>query len=189
MNEPGWVPTVTAYLERWSEGDRAAFDVLLPLVEAELRRLARRSLRQERANHTLQPTALVNEAWLRLEGERSMRWRDRGHFFAVAAQVMRFILVDHARRHGARKRGRDLYRVSLSEALQLPDAGVARLVEVDQALLRLERLDPRKARVATLRLFAGASVEETAQALGVSGVTVMRDWRLARAWLQRELER
>lgn len=187
MPEPSRDLAVTTYLARWSEGDRAAFDALLPLVEAELRRVARRSLRGERAHHTLQPTALVNEAWLRLEGERSMRWRDRGHFFAVAAQIMRFILVDYARRRRAEKRGGDIYRVSLSEALELPDPRVARLVDLDDALSRLERLDERKAHVATLRLFAGATVDETAQSLGVSGVTVMRDWRLARAWLQREL--
>ena len=182
-------PGLTAYLERWSEGDRAAFDALLPLVEAELRRVARRSLRGERTDHTLQPTALVNEAWLRLAGERDMRWRGRGHFFAVAAQIMRHILVDYARRRRAAKRAGDVYRVSLSEALDVPDARIARVVDLDEALSRLERQDARKARVATLRLFAGATVDETAQALGVSGVTVMRDWRVARAWLQRELER
>lgn len=180
---------MTAYLQRWSGGDRAAFDALLPLVEAELRRVARRNLRGERGDHTLQPTALVNEAWLRLEGERRMQWRDRGHFFAVAAQIMRFILVDYARRRRAEKRGGDACRVSLSDVLELPERGIGRLVDIDDALSRLERLDERKARVATLRLFAGATVEETASAVGVSGVTVMRDWRLARAWLQRELTR
>jgi RNA polymerase sigma-70 factor, ECF subfamily len=189
MSEPRRDPGVTAYLERWSEGDRAAFDALFPVVETELRRVARRSLRGERSDHTLQPTALVNEAWLRLEGERAMRWRDRGHFFAVAAQMMRYILVDYARRRRAAKRGGDVYRVSLSEALDVPDSRVARLVDLDDALSRLERQDARKAQVATLRLFAGATVDETAQALNVSGITVMRDWRLARAWLQRELER
>ena len=180
-------PALTAYLQRWSEGERAAFDALLPLVEGELRRVARRSLRRERAQHTLQPTALVNEAWLRLEGERGMRWRDRGHFFAVAAQMMRYILVDYARRRGAGKRGGDAFRVSLSEALDVPECPLARTLDFDDALSRLERQDARKARVVTLRVFAGATVEETAQALGVSSVTVMRDWRMARAWLQREL--
>lgn len=180
-------PAITDYLARWSDGDRAAFDALLPLVESELRRLARRSLRGERGHHTLQPTALVNEAWLRFEAERGMRWRNRGHFFAVAAQIMRFILVDYARRRRAGKRGGDYYRVSLSDALEQPDAGADGLLDIDDALTRLARADGRKARVATLRLFAGATVEETADALGISAVTVMRDWRFARAWLKREL--
>lgn len=182
------VPGITQYLAQWSAGERAAFDALVPLVEADLRRLARRSLRRERNHHTLQPTALVNEAWLRLEAEHGMRWRDRGHFFAVAAQLMRFILVDYARRRLASKRGGDLCRVPLSEALELADHRAGDLVQIDEALSRLERVDARKARVATLRLFAGASVEETAQSLGVSGVTVMRDWRFAKAWLHRELQ-
>ena len=180
-------PAITDYLARWSEGDRAAFDALLPLVESELRRLARRSLRRERGDHTLQPTALVNEAWLRFEAERGMRWRDRGHFFAVAAQIMRFILVDYARRRRADKRGGDCYRVSLADVLELADTGADGLVEIDDALTRLARADARKARVASLRLFAGATVDETAEALGVSAITVMRDWRFARAWLKREL--
>jgi len=180
-------PAITAYLARWSDGDRAAFDALLPLVEGELRRLARRMLRGERGDHTLQPTALVNEAWLRFEGERAMRWRDRGHFFAVAAQIMRFILVDYARRHQSEKRGGGFYRVSLSDVLDLADVRFDGIVDIDDALTRLARADERKARVATLRLFAGATVEETADALGVSAITVMRDWRFARAWLRREL--
>jgi RNA polymerase sigma factor (TIGR02999 family) len=178
---------ITEYLARWSDGDRDAFDAVLPLVESELRRLARRSLRGERGHHTLQPTALVNEAWLRFEGERGMRWRDRGHFFAVAAQIMRFILVDYARRRRTGKRGGDFCRVSLSDALELPDGRIDGIIDIDTALTRLARADARKARVATLRLFAGATVEETAEALGVSAVTVMRDWRFARAWLKREL--
>ena len=178
---------ITVYLARWSDGDRAAFDALLPLVEGELRRLARRSLRGERGDHTLQPTALVNEAWLRFEGERGMRWRDRGHFFAVAAQIMRFILVDYARRRQTEKRGGDFCRVSLSDALELADVRFDGIVDIDDALTRLARADERKAKVATLRLFTGATVEETADALGVSSITVMRDWRFARAWLRREL--
>jgi RNA polymerase sigma factor (TIGR02999 family) len=184
---PATAQAITSYLARWSDGDREAFDVLLPLVEGELRRIARRSLRGERHDHTLQPTALVNEAWLRLEGERGMRWRDRGHFFAVAAQIMRFILVDYARRRQAEKRGGDFCRVSLSDVIELTPVRVDGIVDLDAALTRLARADERKARVATLRLFAGATVEETADALGVSSITVMRDWRFARAWLQREL--
>jgi RNA polymerase sigma factor (TIGR02999 family) len=175
-------------LSDWGGGNREAFDALVPLVEEELRRIARRCLARERDHHTLQPTALVNEAWIRLAGERAMRWNDRGHFFAVAAQLMRFILVDYARRRRSSKRGGDLCRVSLTEALQLPDHPHGRLLQIDDALTTLERHDVRKAQVAMLRLFSGASVEETAQALGVSEVTVMRDWRFARAWLHRELE-
>jgi RNA polymerase sigma-70 factor, ECF subfamily len=178
---------VTAYLVQWGAGDRAAFDAVVPLVEQQLRRLARRSLRRERPHHTLQATALVNEAWIRLAAERGMQWHDRGHFFAVAAQLMRFILVDYARRRNAPKRGGDHCRVSLSEAEQVADPRLAGVTEIDAALSRLERLDERKSRVATLRLFAGASVDETALALGISVATVMRDWRFARAWLHREL--
>jgi RNA polymerase sigma factor (TIGR02999 family) len=174
-------------LSDWSGGNRAAFDALVPLVEEELRRIARRCLAREREHHTLQPTALVNEAWIRLAGERAMRWNDRGHFYAVAAQLMRFILVDYARRHRSSKRGGDLCRVPLTEALALPDRSHDRLLQIDEALTRLERHDPRKAQVAMLRLFSGASVAETADALGVAEVTVMRDWRFARAWLHREL--
>jgi RNA polymerase sigma-70 factor, ECF subfamily len=178
---------ITGYLIQWSEGDAAAFAALVPLVEHELRQLARHCLRRERNHHTLQATALVNEAWIRLASERGMQWHDRGHFLAVSAQLMRFILVDYARRHHATKRGGDLCRVSLSEALDVADTRLTSLIDVDAALARLERLDKRKARVATLRLFAGTSIEETARALGVSGVTVTRDWRFARAWLHREL--
>ncbi len=178
---------ITGRLIRWSGGERSAFDELIPLVEHELRQLARSHLRRERQHHTLQPTALVNEVWIRLAGERGMRWADRAHFFAVAARLMRFILVDYARRRNAPRRGGDLCRVTLSAALDLAESRVAGLIDIDDALSRLERLDARKAQVATLRLFAGASVGETAQALGVSGVTVMRDWRFAKAWLHREL--
>ena len=178
---------ITAYLVQWSDGNPAAFAELIPLVEHELRLVARRVLRSERQHHTLQATALVNEAWIRLVDERGMQWQDRGHFFAVAAQLMRFILVDYARRRGATKRGGDLCRVSLSEALDVPDDRVTGLLDVDAALSRLERLDARKARVAVLRVFAGASIAETGRALGISDVTVTRDWRFARAWLHREL--
>ena len=186
-SQPAPARAITAYLARWSDGDREAFDVLLPLVEGELRRIARRSLRGERGHHTLQPTALVNEAWLRFEREHGMRWRDRGHFFAVAAQIMRFILVDYARRRQTEKRGGDFCRVSLSDVLEVTAVRFDGIVDIDAALTRLARADERKARVATLRLFAGATVDETAEALGVSSITVMRDWRFARAWLKREL--
>ena len=178
---------LTALLGNWSGGDRAAFDALVPLVEEELRRIARRCLARERDYQTLQPTALVNEAWIRLAGERNMAWHDRGHFFAVAAQLMRFILVDCARRRRAAKRGGDLCRVTLSDALELADERAGGLIDIDLALTRLERHDQRKAQVAVLRLFCSASVDEIAGILSVSGVTVMRDWRFARAWLHREL--
>jgi RNA polymerase sigma factor (TIGR02999 family) len=178
---------LTGLLGNWSGGDRAAFDALVPLVEEELRRIARRCLARERDHHTLQPTALVNEAWIRLAGERSMDWHDRGHFFAVAAQLMRFILVDYARRRRAPRRGGDLCRVTLSEAVELADECAVGLIDIDHALTRLERHDKRKAQVAVLRLFCSASVDEIAGILSVSGVTVMRDWRFARAWLHREL--
>ena len=181
------VPSITAYLQQWGDGDPEAFAAVIPLVEHELRQLARRCLRRERDHHTLQPTALVNEAWIRLGAERGLQWQDRAHFFAVAAQLMRYILVDYARRRHASKRGGDLCRVSLSEALAVADERVTGLIDVDAALSQLERVDPRKARVAVLRLFAGASIEETARSLGISVVTVTRDWRFARAWLTREL--
>jgi RNA polymerase sigma-70 factor, ECF subfamily len=187
MTEP-LRPGITGYLVQWSDGDPAAFATLIPLVEQELRQLARRCLRRERHHHTLQATALVNEAWIRLASERGIRWNDRGHFFAVSAQLMRFILVDYARRHRASKRGGDLCRVSLAEALGVADPRVTGLIDVDATLTRLQQLDARKARVATLRLFAGATIEETARTLGVSVVTVTRDWRFARAWLHRELQ-
>lgn len=179
---------LTGLLCDWSGGDRAAFDALVPLVEQELRQIARRCLARERGHHTLQPTALVNEAWIRLAAERGMTWHDRGHFFAVSAQLMRFILVDYARRRGAPKRGGDLCRVTLTDTLALSENHTLGLLQIDAALTRLERDDPRKARVAMLRVFCGASVDETARALGISSVTVNRDWRFARAWLQRELQ-
>lgn len=187
MSNSTQASSVTAYLARWGEGDRAAFDSLVPLVEAELRRLARLALRSERPNHTLQPTALVNEAWLRLEGESRMHWRSRSHFLGVAAQLMRFILVDYARRRQAQKRGGLVERISVSGDAVPAAEDLVTSLELDDALSRLERSDARKARVATLRLFAGATVEETAEALGVSPITVMRDWRFARAWLQAQL--
>jgi RNA polymerase sigma-70 factor, ECF subfamily len=179
---------ITAYLRRWGEGDRTAFDAMMPLVEGELRRLARRSLREERRAHTLQPTALINELWLRLEAERAMSWHDRGHFFAVASQLMRFILVDYARRRMAGKRGGATLRVSLSEASSVEDTSCEGLLAIDIALGHLDSRDPRKAQVATLRLFSGASIEEIADVLGVSSGTVVRDWRFARSWLHRELQ-
>ena len=178
---------VAVLLDAWSNGDRSALDDLIPLVYDDLKRLARRFMAREPAGHTLQPTALVHEAYVRLAGERSMRWESRTHFLAVAAQLMRFILVDSARRRRVPKRGGDLRRVPFEDALLVADNRPASLIALDEALSDLAKIDQRKVRVAEMRLFGGASVEDTAEALGISGVTVMRDWRFAKAWLQREL--
>jgi RNA polymerase sigma factor (TIGR02999 family) len=178
---------VSTLLRAWTEGDRSALDKLTPIVYDELRRLARYYLKGERPGHTLQTTALVNEAYLRLVDYKHMQWQDRAHFFAVSAQLMRRILVDHARRHNL-KRGRGVQHVSLDEALLVGTARSADLVALDEALQALARLDPRKAQVVELRFFGGLSVEETAEVLKVSPVTVMRDWSTARAWLYRELD-
>jgi RNA polymerase sigma factor (TIGR02999 family) len=177
---------VSALLRAWTEGDRSALDRLTPIVYEELRRLARYYLRGERPGHTLQTTALVNEAYLRLVDYKRMQWQDRAHFFAVSAQVMRRILVDHARRHNL-KRGGGVQHVSLDEALLVGGARSADLVALDEALLALARLDARKTQVVELRFFGGLSVEEIAEVLKISPVTVMRDWSTARAWLYREM--
>lgn len=178
---------VTRLLALWSSGDASALERLAPLVYEELRTLAGRLLRGERAGHTLQPTALVNEAFLRLAGGRTVDWKGRTHFFAVAARAMRRILVDHARTRLAGKRGGGATRISLTEtplSVPAPDVDVLAL---DEALERLAGLDPGQARVVELRFFAGLSVEETAEAIGASPATVKREWSSARAWLFREL--
>ena len=179
----------TALLRAWGAGDAAALEQLIPLVHDELRRLARRFMGGERAGHTLQPTALVNEAYLRLVDLRQMRWQDRAHFLAMAARLMRRILVDAARSKGYRKRGGDAHRVSFDEALGVTDARGEDLVAVDEALTRFEAVSARRAEVVELRFFGGLSVEETAEALKVSPETVKRDWKLAKVWLRRELDR
>jgi RNA polymerase sigma-70 factor, ECF subfamily len=178
---------VTDFLRAWSEGDRSALDAVIPLVHAELKRLARRRLAGERPNHTIQPTALVNEAYMRLANERGMKWQDRSHFLAVAAQLMRFILVDHARKRRYLKRGGDQQIVALD--MDVADIGAEGILRVDDALNDLAKVDERKARVVEMRVFAGLSVDESARLLGVSVETVGRDWKFARAWLQRELTR
>lgn len=178
---------VTRLLEDWSQGDRQALDALIPLVHDELHRLAQSYLSRERPGHTLQATALVNEAYLRLVGEREMQWQSRAHFIGVAAQLMRFILVDHCRRKRYQKRGGDAERVPFDENLQITTERGDELVALDEALKKLATQDERKSRIAELRYFGGLSVEETAEVLSVSVATVMRDWRLTRAWLQREL--
>ena len=177
---------VSVLLRAWSDGDSKALDQLTPIVYDELHRLARRYLRDERRNHSLQTTALVNEAYLRLVDHTRMQWQNRAHFFAVSAQVMRRILVDHARRRNV-KRGRGLRRVSLEEATMIGGERPTDLAALDDALILLAERDPRKAQVVEMRFFGGLSVEESAEVLGVSPVTVMRDWRAARAWLYREL--
>jgi RNA polymerase sigma factor (TIGR02999 family) len=178
---------VSGLLRAWREGDQTALDRLTPIVYEELHRLARNYLRRERTGHSLQATALVNEAYLRLVDYKRMRWQDRAHFFAVSAQAMRRILVDHARRRNL-KRGAGLQRLSLDDTAVIDEARAdGGFVALDAALEDLAQLDPRKARVVELRFFAGLSVEETAEVLNVSAVTVMRDWSTARAWLYREL--
>jgi RNA polymerase sigma factor (TIGR02999 family) len=162
---------------------------MMPLVHDELKRLARRQLARERPGHTIQPTALVNEAYLRLAAERSMHWQDRAHFFAVAARLMRFVLVDYARRRQTHRRGSGQPAIALDSALDMLDGRVDEVLSIDGALSALAKVDERKARVVELRVFAGLTVEESAHVLGVSAITVARDWRFARSWLQRELTR
>lgn len=180
--------TVTQLLRAWSDGEQGALEQLIPLVEAELRRLARGYMSRERRGHTLQPTALVNEAFLRLTAARGVRWQDRAHFLGISARLMRRVLVDHARSRGYHKRGGGAQRVTLNEGL-IPTAELALdVVALDRALENLAAVDPRKSRVVELRFFGGASVEQTAEVLHVSPDTVKRDWRLAKLWLLRDLE-
>ncbi len=178
---------VTALLLLWSEGDNEAPGKLMPLVYDELRRLARDYLRRERADHTLQPTALVNEAFLRIIDQTRVDWQNRAQFFGLAAQLMRHILVDHARARATQKRGGLAERLSLDETKVAIEDRAAELVALDDALKSLAQIDPRKSQIVEMRFFGGLSVEETAAALGVSDKTVMRDWRIAKMWLHREL--
>ncbi|HEU4386424.1 MAG TPA: sigma-70 family RNA polymerase sigma factor [Blastocatellia bacterium] len=179
---------VTQLLVAWSEGDQGALDKLVPLIEAELRRLAKQYLKRERAGHVLQTSALVNEAYVRLIDWRNAKWQNRAHFFGVSAQLMRRILVDFARRR-PRNEGGEVRHVPLDDALMLSRGRSADLVALDEALNALAEVDPRKGRIVELRFFGGLSVEETAEVLGISGITVMREWNKARAWLYRELAR
>jgi RNA polymerase sigma factor (TIGR02999 family) len=178
---------ITRLLADWAEGDREALERLTPLVHAELRRIARRQMGGERQGHTLQATALVNEAYLRLAGQGGFEWRDRAHFYAVCAQVMRHVLIDHARAHARDKRGGGALRVELNEAALMGGEGASELVALDEALRELEEVDPQKGRVVELRYFAGLSIEETAEVLNISPTTVRREWRRAKAWLYRAL--
>jgi RNA polymerase sigma factor (TIGR02999 family) len=177
---------ITALLRRWSAGESAALDAVMPLVYAELRQLARRALRHERDDHTLQTTALVNEAYLRLIGHDRTQWQTRAHFAAIAAQAMRRILVDEARRRFAAKRPDPSQRVELDDSLALPQ-NPADLLALDAALECLAQLDARQARVVELKFFAGMELEEIAQVLDIGTATVTRDWRLARGWLYQHL--
>jgi len=178
---------VTGLLLAWGAGDESAFEQLVPLVHAELRRLAHRAMGRERAGHTLQTTALVNEAYLRLIDVSRVRWQDRAHFFAMSARLMRRILVDHARTRKSQKRGGATRKVSFEEALVVSTERGSDLVALDDALKALAAVDARKCEVVELRYFGGLSVEESAEALRVSPDTILRDWRLAQAWLLREL--
>ena len=177
---------VSTLLRAWSDGDQAALENLTPIVYEELRRLARYYMGRERSGHSLQATALVNEAYLKLVDCKRMRWENRAHFFAVSAQLMRRILVDHARRHN-QKRGAGVQHVELEDSAIVGAKRDEDLVALDEAMHALAQIDPRKAQVVELRFFGGLSVEESAEVLKVSPITVMRDWSTARAWLYREI--
>jgi RNA polymerase sigma factor (TIGR02999 family) len=179
---------VTAWLHAWSAGDRSALETLLPVVYSELHRQAERALRRESPGHTLQATALVHEAYLRLVDQDHARWQNRAQFLGVAAQLMRRVLVDHARARQAAKRGGAARCVTLSDADVVTEAQGSDVLALHEALERLAALDPDQARLVELRYFVGMTIEETAEALGISPATVKREWAIARAWLRRELE-
>lgn len=178
-------PEVTQLLKDWGDGDKAALDKLMPLVYEELHRLAHQYMSRERTGHTLQTSALVNEAYFRLIDQKDVQWQNRAHFFGIAAQMMRRILVDHARSRASAKRGGIAHRVSLDEAMIVSEERAADVVALDDALKSLAEIDPRKSQIVELRFFGGLSIEETAEVLKVSPGTVMRDWTLAKAWLRR----
>ena len=181
-------PNVTQLLVAWGKGDRHAFDALMPEVRKELHRLAAHYMAEERPGHDLQPTALINEAYLRLVDWKNIQWADRAHFFAMAANVMRRVLVDYARNRDRVKRGGEAIHVSFIEAAKVPTPQSADVLALDKALQELEAIDPRKSQIVEMRFFSGLSQEEIAEALNVSVATVRRDWSLARAWLSRELK-
>jgi RNA polymerase sigma factor (TIGR02999 family) len=180
---------VTRLLLAWGEGDEAALEQLMPVVHDELRRLARRHMGHERPGHTLQATALVNEAYLRLVDVKQVQWQNRAHFFAMSSRLMRRILVDFARSRHYQKRGGGAQKVTFDEALVVSDERGGDLLALDDALVALAAVDPRKSQVVEMRFFGGLSVEETAEALHVSVDTVMRDWKMAKVWLLRELKK
>lgn len=191
MEDPIWKTKeeVTGLLKAWGGGDPAALERLAPVISHELQKIARHYMRREREGHTLQATALVNEVWVRLVDSTSADWRDRSHFFACAAQMMRRILVDSARARRSEKRGGPLPRINLDDAAQAGSGEDREMVALDDALDTLARLDPRKVRMIELRYFGGLSVEETAEVLKISPRSVKRDWNIAKAWLSRELSR
>jgi len=178
---------ITQLLAAWREGNQAALDELYPLVYDELHRLARRYMSKERKGHTLQTTALINEAYVRLVDQRNVQWANRSHFFAISAQIMRRILIDHARRHAYAKRGGGARQVSLDETAVLAQGDFSEFLRLDEALKSLAQLDPRRSQVVELRYFGGLNNEEIAGVLNISENTVIRDWNMARAWLHRQL--
>lgn len=181
--------SVTQLLIELSNGDRKAVDLLLPVIYDELRKLAANYLRRERPDHTLQPTALVHEAYLRLVDQTRVTWQNRAHFFGVAAQIMRRLLVDHARKHNAEKRGQDFQKLSLDENIDRASERSRELLALDDALQALAMFDEQKARIVELRYFGGLSIEETADVMGVTPTTINRHWRFAKAWLHGEMQR
>jgi len=186
MTEPK-THELTQLLIDWSNGDRAALDKLMPLIDEELRRLAHRYMTRERAGHTLQTTALVNEAFLRLVNRKNLHWQNRAHFFGIAAQLMRTILVDHARSHASAKRGGGARKLELDEAMVVSQQKASEVIALDDALKQLALLDPQQSRIVELRFFGGLTVEEAAEVLQVSPATVKREWSTAKAWLYHEL--
>ena len=181
---PGSPNEVTELLIKWSKGDKAALDELMPVIHSELRRLARRYMARERPGHTLQTTALINEAYVRLVDQQGVEWQDRAHFFAVAAQIMRHILVDHARKYQSEKRGAGLQKIALDDVAVANQERASELIALDEALDALAALDPRQSQIVELRFFGGLTVEETAEVMKLAPITVMREWRLAKAWLR-----
>jgi RNA polymerase sigma factor (TIGR02999 family) len=186
---PSTSSDVTSLLVAWNQGDQAALEELLPVVYDELRKLARSYLRRERPDHTLQATALVHEAYLRLIDQNQVTWQNRAHFFGLAAQMMRRILVNHAVAKKTDKRGGQQEKLSLDEAVSFAAAREVDLIALDDALKELEQLDPQQSRVVELRFFAGLSIEETAEVLGISPATVKREWATAKLWLHRQISR
>jgi RNA polymerase sigma factor (TIGR02999 family) len=180
---------VTRLLQQWSTGQEQALDRLLPQIHDELRKLAASYLRRERPDHTLQPTALVNEAFLKLVDQRAVKWQNRAHFFGIAAQAMRRILVDHARAHASSKRGGAIRKVPLNDAAVMGRVMDVDLLALDEALTRLAAMDPQQSRIVELRFFGGLTTEETAEVMHISLATIGREWRMAKAWLSAELRR
>ena len=178
---------ITELLIQWSDGDQTALDQLMPLVERELRRLAGNLMRRENPGHTLQATALVNETYLKLVDQKRAQWQNRAHFFAIAGQIMRRILLDYAKKRNRAKRGGQRQQVSISDRLALSNEKSEELIALDEALVRLAAVDPLMSKITELRYFGGLSVEETAEVLGIAPITVMRHWKMARAWLRREI--